>query len=98
MEPGIKHDQDKDRWDLLPWVCIREVVRVLTFGARKYKDNNWQQVENPRQRYFAAAHRHLFEWECGQEKDHESTLPVLAHAICNLLFLLWFDLTRKVDA
>jgi len=96
MKKGVKHDQKKERWDLLPWICIQEVVKVLTFGCVKYSDNNWQQVEDPRKRYFSAAHRHLYAWARGYEKDDQSKLPHLAHAVCNLLFLLWFDLTDKL--
>ena len=50
---GIKYDQDKDRWDLVPWSEFKEVVKVLTYGASKYGPENWKNVENPQDRYFA---------------------------------------------
>jgi hypothetical protein len=87
---GIKYDQDKDRWDLVPWTEFKEVVKVLTYGANKYKPDNWKNVENPQDRYFAACQRHLIAWKEGEFKD-ESTFHHLAHAICCLLFLMWFD-------
>ena len=88
---GIKKDQDKDRWDLLPWRQVRDIVKVLTFGAQKYEDNNWKYVERPKDRYFAALHRHLSRWVDGERIDSESGLPHLAHAACCILFLLWVD-------
>lgn len=88
---GIKFDQEKDRWDLLPFGPLRDVVRVLTFGARKYEVDNWKKIEDARRRYLAAAMRHLVAWEAREQIDADSGLPHLAHAACCLLFLMWFD-------
>lgn len=93
---GRKDDAGKARWDLLPWKQVKYVVQVLTLGAKKYADNNWQKVENPRPRYFAAAMRHLNSWFEGEILNEETGLPNLAEAICNLLFLMWFDDANKV--
>lgn len=93
---GVKHDGEKDRWDLLPWGEVRDVVKVLTFGAGKYKDNNWQKVSNGERRYFSAAMRHITARELGERIDPESGLPHLAHAICCLLFWLWLDKSKSV--
>jgi hypothetical protein len=84
-------DTGKARWDLLPWRSVGEVVRVLTHGAVKYAPDNWQKVPEPRNRYFAAAVRHLTTWWDGEKVDPESGLSHLAHAVCCLLFLMWFD-------
>lgn len=87
---GVKGDSGKDRWDLLPWAETEQVVKVLTFGAKKYDDNNWQKVtEKPR--YIAAAFRHIIARVKGEHMDQETGLPHLAHAVCCLLFLLWHD-------
>lgn len=91
MAEGLKADDGRDRWDLLPWEPTRDIVRVLGHGARKYSEKNWLKVENARARYFAAAMRHLFAWWAGEKLDRESGLPHLAHAGCNLLFLAHFD-------
>lgn len=91
MGNGEKFDTDKDRWDLLPWEATRQIVLVLTYGAKKYDDNNWQLVENADKRYFAALLRHIVAWVRGEKNDPESSLPHLAHAACCILFLLWKD-------
>lgn len=88
---GFKADSDKPRWDLLPWEPIEDVVRVLTVGARKYAPSNWQKVPEARRRYFSAAMRHLVAWEHGEDADPETGLPHLAHAMCCVSFLAWFD-------
>lgn len=96
-EPGAgkKYDAGKDRWDLLPLGPVEDVVKILTFGAKKYEPNSWQQLEDAENRYFAAALRHLAAWRRGEKTDPESGLPHLAHAMTNLVFLAWKDREGK---
>lgn len=94
-QQGCKDDGEKPRWFLLPWKQLEQVARVITFGADKYSPDNWQHVNNARERYFSAGIRHLTEWQKGQRLDSESGLPHLAHALCCLLFLMWFDDREK---
>lgn len=87
---GRKFDQDKSRWELLPYREVEEIVKVLTFGADKYEDDNWKYVK-PRSRYIGALLRHFTAWFSGEKKDPETGISHLAHAGCCLLFLMWFD-------
>jgi hypothetical protein len=89
---AAKRDAGKLRWDCLPWSAVEQVVAVLTFGAEKYAAWSWPAVPDARARYFAAAQRHLAAWLRGEREDAESGLPHLAHAACDVLFLLAFDL------
>jgi len=86
-----RKEKQKPRWDLMPWEELTEVAKVLTFGAAKYSDNGWKEVESPHERYKAAAQRHLVAYYTGEAKDEESSLHPLAHAIADLLFLMWYD-------
>lgn len=86
---GTKYDQDKPRWHLLPMDCVEEVVKVLTFGANKYKENNWKKVKRGKVRYINAAYRHLAQINQGKYYDEETGLPHFAHAICSLIFAMW---------
>ena len=88
---GIKYDTDKVRWELMPWSELEQVAKVMAYGAEKYDADNWKHLGGARPRYFAAALRHLFAWWRGETDDPESGLPHLAHAACNVLFLLWFE-------
>ena len=96
---GKKFDQGKTEWDLLPLGPVEEVVNVLMHGKEKYGRDNWQLVDNPIRRYYAAAQRHLaafrrarFDTRSPYDAiDSESKLHHLAHAACCLLFLLWHE-------
>ena len=93
---GFKYDGDKERWDLLPWDIIKGIVQVLTYGAKKYADNNWQNVPNGRKRYFAAMMRHLIASEQeGEDTDKESGIDHLFHALCCLVFVAYFKFKEK---
>lgn len=89
---GTKHDQQKQRWDLLPMRAVEEVVKVLTLGASKYAPDNWRQVDGWRWRYYGAALRHMVAWWRGEKYDPEFKTHHLAHAVCCLLFALELDL------
>lgn len=90
-DSGRKFDGGKPRWSLLPWKQVGHIVDVLTFGAKKYDDDNWQGLSNGRDRYFSAMMRHLTAWKDGEVLDSESKLPHLAHAGCCLVFLMWVE-------
>jgi len=88
---GIKYDSEKPRWGLLPWESVKEVVEVLTFGAKKYSPDNWKRVPDARNRYFDAALRHITSWQIGEKMDPETGKAHLSHAACCLLFMIWLD-------
>ena len=88
IEEGRKYDADKLRYDLLPIYPLEEIVAVLTYGARKYDDNNWRKVKPLADRYYAAALRHITAWRRGEKLDSESGKHHLAHAMCCLIFIM----------
>jgi Domain of unknown function (DUF5664) len=89
----VKHDSNKNRLDLVDPDFIWELGQVLTYGARKYDPTNWQKAapEEAKQRYTAAALRHLNRWQAGEDVDPESGLPHLAHLSACIQFLRWFE-------
>jgi len=86
---GVKYDKDKPKWNLLPWSEVEDVVKVLTFGAKKYAPDNWKFVDDANNRYMDAAMRHLVAVQTTESHDDESGESHIAHAICCLLFMLW---------
>lgn len=90
---AVKHDGDKVRLDLLPLDALEEVGKVLTFGAKKYGDRNWE-LGFPYMRVVGAILRHLFAFVRGEDQDAECGLSHLACATCNCLFLLTFTLRK----
>jgi hypothetical protein len=92
VNKGVKHDQEKPRYSLLPPFALEEVVKVLTFGSKKYADFNWMELENPNDRLFSATNRHMWAWQRGEKLDSETMCNHLASAITNLLFMLELEL------
>ena len=91
---GKKNDSEKlVRPELLPVEALEEIAKVLAFGARKYEANNWRKGFKW-MRTFGALLRHLYAWARGEDNDPETGLSHLAHAGCNVLFLLTFVLTK----
>lgn len=86
---GLKHDQGKPMWGLLPWLELAAVVDVLTFGAQKYLPHNWKKVTDGERRYFDAALRHISAIGAGEYNDKETGFAHYAHAICSLIFAFW---------
>lgn len=89
---GIKFDDDKRDFTLLPWPAVEEIVKVLEFGAKKYSRDNWKHVAA--ERYTKAAFRHLVAYNQGEELDQESGLSHLAHLGCCVLFLISLEKTE----
>ena len=88
---GKKYDQNKLRWDLLPIDLLEEIVEIYTFGAQKYGDNQWQNLDDGLKRYYSALMRHLVAWKKGNKIDDESKKRHLAHACWNIIALMYLD-------
>jgi hypothetical protein len=86
---GVKFDSKKARPTLLLKSmpdAVQEVIDVLELGARKYAPDNWKKVEN--ERYHDAMLRHILAYLGGETLDQETSKHHLAHAVCNMLFLI----------
>ena len=97
---GKKYDTGKNRVGLMCEGFSRalwEVAKVSTFGANRYGANNWQHLENPKERYMDALCRHLFQHLQGQKVDDDSGLLHLQHCAWNVLALLEFELKERGD-
>ena len=95
MSKGVKYDGDKPRYDLIEPKALEDLARVLTFGCKKYSDENWRHVENAEKRYYSALLRHVEAWRRGDSLDEETGIPHLSHAMACLMFLHWFD-SKKI--
>ena len=104
---GMKFDDDKLQWHLLPIKAVEEEIKVLMLGAEKYEENNWQVVPDGVIRYVNAAYRHLGEIinmlnegksliEIASLKDKDTGLHPLASTSCDIHFALW--LLGKIKA
>lgn len=88
----VKNDSGKTDWSLMPFEAVEEINKVLEFGAKKYEANNWKKGSGFKYtRVLNSLLRHIFAYMRGEDKDPESGLSHLAHAGCNILFLLYYD-------
>jgi hypothetical protein len=90
----VKADSGKLQWSLLPFEELEDVVKVLMLGAKKYTPDNWKKCDDVT-RYKDALMRHVISYVSGDTTDNESGLSHLAHAVCNCLFLMYFDSREK---
>jgi hypothetical protein len=90
VSEAMKHDGGKPRLELIPSSALIELARVLMHGAEKYGDQNWRNGM-AWSRLFGAAQRHLWAWNTGEDIDPESGMPHLAHALCNIAFLVAYS-------
>jgi hypothetical protein len=87
---AIKHDQQKNRLELIPPELITATGEILTFGADKYGDRDWERGM-AWGRVYGALQRHLNAWWAGAACDPETGKTHLAHASCCIAFLLAYE-------
>ena len=91
LKLATKFDEGKRDWSLLPLDSVEEIVKVLEFGAKKYAAHNWSNNGGFKYtRVLNAILRHIFAFMRGEDLDPETGLSHLAHAGCNILFILHF--------
>lgn len=90
MSEGRKDDTGKVRMELLPPELLTAVATILTFGAQKYDDRNWEKGMNWG-RVYGALLRHLTAWWSGEKSDPETGKSHLWHAGCCIAFLIAYE-------
>jgi hypothetical protein len=93
---GLRFNQDKLPYSLLPLLPLEEVIRVFGYGAKKYPKWNWYRGMKYGVSY-DSGQRHRAKWWMGETNDPESGLHHLAHSIVNDLFNLTFELEKRAD-
>lgn len=90
LTEGVKFDTDKPRMDLVPPEAVEALAHVLTYGAAKYSERNWE-LGMKWGRPYAALFRHMLAWWGGENKDPETGMSHLWHAMCCVAFLIAFE-------
>jgi hypothetical protein len=83
---GFRLNKGKLRYDLVEPRAYRDFVEVLTDGANKYFDRNWENGLSWTS-VLASLKRHIAAIEMGEDYDPESGRLHIAHAACNVHFL-----------
>lgn len=89
---GLRFNQGKLRYDLVEPRAHEDMVDVLTLGAEKYFDRNWENGLSWTS-VLASMKRHIAAIERGEDYDPESGRLHIAHAACNVHFLNSFYYT-----
>ena len=83
---GLRFNSGKMRFDLVhPW-AHEQMVKVLTVGANKYAERNWEKGM-AWSSVLASLKRHLNAFESGEDYDPETGELHMAHLACNAHFL-----------
>ena len=101
---GRKDDAEKERMELIAPEFPFALSRVLTYGAKKYADRNWEKGMKW-SRVFGALMRHMWAWWGGAgptcqnfvfgSLDEETKFSHLWHAACCIMFLVAYE-ERKI--
>lgn len=90
---GVKYDENKLRYDLIPAYPLAKVAEVYTVGAAKYEDRNWEKGLSWG-RVFAAMQRHAWAWWSGERDDADNGQHHLASVVWCALALLEYEQTH----
>ena len=86
---GGRDDAGKARYELIPPEAEEALAEVLTYGATKYVDRNWEKGMDIG-RVEGSLRRHLAAYRLGEVNDPESGLHHLKHALANLAFMVTY--------
>lgn len=97
---GVKYDDSKVQYTLVPSYALEAVAKNLTAGLIKYKErDNWQKVPNATDRYLNALYRHLEAHRRGEIYDTDNDDPTTTHmsaVAVNAMFILEFMLNENL--
>ena len=91
---GLRYNQGKLRYDLVPSYAQEQYARVLTMGAEKYGDRNWEKGLLWMKGCMSSLERHVAAFKSGEDYDKESGLLHMAHVMTNAAFLVEFYKTH----
>lgn len=78
----------KPQLHLFPKIALESACGALALGRDKYGERNWANATPGSSTYIAAALRHIFAWQSGEDLDPESGVSHLGHAIAGLAIML----------
>ena len=85
-DKGLRFNDSKPKWSLVPQTALIPMVRVLEFGAAKYAPYNWMKGLSVTE-ICESLKRHLDAFMEGEDTDPESGISHIGHIQCNALFI-----------
>lgn len=86
---GGRKNQKPEQYSLIPVGALAEVARVYAMGAAKYSRENWRLGYDWHLSY-DALQRHLNEFWAGNDRDSDSGLIHVAHAVFHCFTLITY--------
>ena len=83
---GLRYNNGKPKYELIPQYSLRQFVDVLTKGAEKYEHRNWEKGMKW-STVIGSLKRHLAAFEMGEDYDQETGLLHTSHIMANAAFL-----------
>lgn len=100
---ALRHNQGKVDFTEIPFDCLAEVAKVFQTNKTKYPDNadgtpNWSKLwgDKTTRVAMASALRHSAAILSGEVRDKESELYHAAHIVCNMFFIIRYNLENKL--
>lgn len=87
---GLKFDEGKLRFDLIPVYPLEELARVYTIGAKKYGDHNWRNGLKW-SRVIRAGLGHFYSWIRGEKYDKMDGQHHLASVVWCVFTLMQYE-------
>ncbi len=85
-DEGLRYNAGKTRHDLVPAYAQEQYARVMTIGANKYAERNWEKGM-AWSKVLASLERHLQAIKRGEDYDPETLVLHSAHIMCNAAFI-----------
>jgi hypothetical protein len=83
---GGKQSKVEYRFDLVPPHALADVAEILYYGALKYGEDNWHNIESGSHLNHALTHINAF--RCGDTSDDHAE-----HAACRIM--MWLEMLHK---
>ena len=90
---GLKHDEGKLRYDLIPIEILKALAEIYTYGLKDHTENSWKKVK--KSRYVAAFFRHFGEMRSGNIYDDDSNHEHSKHMLWNAATICYLDLKEN---
>lgn len=91
QEKALRYNEGKLDWTLVDWESIEPLVKVMTYGWKKYTTpesdgrDNWKKPCDDPMQHIQSAFRHLIAISKGENIDPESGELHSGHVIANMM-------------
>lgn len=92
MTEGLRFNEGKLPYHLIPEDALEQVAAILGEGAKKYAARNWQRGLMWDEGCAASLQRHLAKWKMGEDVDPDDGMLHIAKVMVNAMFLTHFYL------